>query len=336
MTLLLRALPSFKSNPFRNAMKADQAPAASVALARVTLAGFGEVAQHYARALQARDVTVRVFHPCASERSLQAAAAAGLRIESEAQAFADAQIVLSLTPGGASLAVAQAAANVLPEGAVFADFTSASPQAIRAGASLFAPGAHADVAIMGALSLHGHRTPLLAAGDGAERLRGWLEPLGFAAQVLRGGHSGDATALKLLRSVFTKGMDAVTIECLLAAEAAGLRPQLLEQMGDMDRVPMRATIDMYVRTHAASAARRLEEMREVQAQLEALGMRPQVTPAIIARYVRTVGMLGDAATNPPVPEGTPVGDVVMPWLLAAERAAPDTSIDSQTRSEGTA
>ncbi len=309
----------------------------------ITLAGLGEVGRIYATALLGMGVPVRVYHPAAGALTREAAQQAGVAIDSDAAAaFGDADLVLSVAPGAVALGIATVASDVMKSGALFADFTSAAPADIRAAAALFAPDAYVDVAIMGALSIHGHRTPLLAAGQGAARLDASLRPFGFEIDCMPGSASGDATSLKMLRSVFTKGMDAVVIECLLAAEAAGLRPQLLQQMADMDRIPMRETIEMYVRTHAASAQRRLHEMEAVSQQLEDLGTPALVTPAVLARYRRTVAMLGPAARNPPLPEGGTIYDAVLPWLLAAERApmaghgAVNESVTSDPPFQGTA
>ena len=302
--------------------KQQPANAAPLKLPVVTLAGFGEVGQTYACAFLAQGMSVRVYHPAASALTRQAAQQKGLSIDSNAlTAFSQADLVLSVAPGAAALGIAKVASVVMKPGALFVDFTSAAPAVIREAAALFPSDAYVDVAIMGALSIHGHHTPLLAAGRGAARLDAHLRPLGFEIECMPGSASGDATALKLLRSVFTKGMDAVVIECLLAAEAAGLRPQLLQQMADMDRIPMRETIEMYVRTHAASATRRLHEMEAVHGQLDDLGIHSLVTPAVLERYRRTVTMLGPAARNPPEPEGGNIYDAVLPWLLAAENAA---------------
>ncbi|HSW23019.1 MAG TPA: DUF1932 domain-containing protein [Burkholderiaceae bacterium] len=209
---------------------------------------------------------------------------------------------------------------MLRAGALFADLSSASPASIRESAALFAAQDHVDVAIMGAVSIHGHRTPLLASGPGAARLHALLQPLGFDIECMPRSASGDATALKLLRSVFTKGMDAVVMECLLAAEAAGLRDPLLRQMADLDRSTTRELIEMFVRTHAPAATRRLHETQAVSVQLTELGIDPIMTRAVLQRYERTIEILGAQARNPAAASGDTVFDTVLPWMLAAERS----------------
>jgi hypothetical protein len=97
-----------------------------------------------------------------------------------------------------------------------------------------------------------------------------------------------------------------------------------------------------VRTHASSALRRLHEMQAVEQQLADLRMHTLITPAVLARYRRTLALLGPAAQNPPLPEGGTVYDAVLPWLLAAERAdvaahsSGSESSDSLPNLQGTA
>src|SRR5581483_2363083 len=78
----------------------------------------------------------------------------------------------------------------------------------------------ADVALLGAVPARGLRTPALASGEGARGFAEALEPLGMPIDVVS-ELPGDAAALKLLRSVFTKGVAAAAIESVRAAEAAG-------------------------------------------------------------------------------------------------------------------
>jgi len=293
-------------------------------LALVALAGLGEAGQQFARALLDQGIGVRVFHRCPGARTREAAADLGLPVDCDAAtAFADADLVLSVVPGTVALDVARVAATALRPDSLFADLTSASPAAVRESAALFAPGAYVDGAIMGAVSIHGHHTPLIAAGPAAARLKALLSPFGFQIDSLQDSSIGDATSLKLLRSVFTKGMDAVVMECLLAAEAAGLRDALLRQMADLDRSTTGELIEMFVRTHVPTALRRLHEVDAVAGQLHALALQPVIIPAVRARYARTVALMGPDARNPPIPAGGDVFDAVLPWLLAAERADTD-------------
>ena len=74
----------------------------------------------------------------------------------------------------------------------------------------------------------GLRTPALASGPGASAFAAALGPLGMPVEVVSEA-PGDAATLKLLRSVFMKGLAAAAIESHRAADAAGHADWLDEQ-----------------------------------------------------------------------------------------------------------
>lgn len=308
-------------------MNSNQASTASPDSLRITIAGFGEVGRAYATALLAQGVQPRLFHPAPRDSALRQAAELGLSLHSvAADAFSDCDVVLNVAPGTHALSVAGAAAPYLKEkGALFADLSSGAPADLRAAGGLFEGAGYVDVAIMGAVSIHGHRTPLLASGSFASALASRLSPLGFTVEILPDSEPGDATALKLVRSVLTKGMDGVITECLLVAEALGLRQTLLANIGDLDRSKLSELIAMFIGTHAPHAQRRLHEMEAVESNLQNLGLKLIITPAVRERYERTVQMLGPNAQLPEGATGEAMYDKVLPWMLQAERAVSDSS-----------
>ena len=83
----------------------------------------------------------------------------------------------------------------------------------------------ADVALIGVVPNFGLSIPALASGAGAERFAELFRPLGMPVEVV-GGQPGDAAGLKLLRSVFMKGIAAAAIEALEAATAAGVEDRV--------------------------------------------------------------------------------------------------------------
>ncbi|MDP3253546.1 MAG: DUF1932 domain-containing protein [Hydrogenophaga sp.] len=290
---------------------------------RITIAGFGEVGRIYARALLAQGLQPCLYHPAPRESAHRQAAEIGLSVcSSAAEAFTDCDLVLNVAPGTQALSVAGAAApHLKAAGALFADLSSGAPADLRVAAGLFEAVGYVDVAIMGAVSIHGHRTPLLASGTFASALASLLLPLGFVVDVLPDSQPGDATALKLVRSVLTKGMDGVITECLLVAEALGLRQTLLANIGDLDRSTLSELIAMFIRTHAPHAQRRLHEVEAVEATLKNLGLKLIITPAVRERYQRTVQLMGANAQLPEGATGDDMFDKVLPWMLQAERGA---------------
>ncbi|WP_438811351.1 hypothetical protein, partial [Salmonella enterica] len=76
------------------------------------------------------------------------------------------------------------------------------------------------------------KTPLLCAGIGAEDIRALLASVGAPIKAV-GDRAGDAATLKLLRSIFTKGVEALAVECLVAAEKKDLRHTLYDVLSDV-------------------------------------------------------------------------------------------------------
>src|SRR5690606_7927784 len=154
-------------------------------------------------------------------------------------------------------------------GALIIDVTTAPPAGLAAAAGRLAKDGVGlvDGAIMGSITLSGARTPLLLAGAGADKAAEWLAAHGFRCTTLANAQVGDASALKLLRSLFTKGLEALTVECLLAAESRGLRQQLLEQLAVVDETPFTEYLEVLVTSHLVHARRRLAEVEAVGEEL---------------------------------------------------------------------
>jgi 3-hydroxyisobutyrate dehydrogenase len=221
--------------------------------------------------------------------------------------------VLCCVTGAQAGPVLDAAAPHLRKDVIFADLTTASPATKRASAEKAAKFGirYVDTAIMGAISLSRVRTPLLAAGDGAGELAALLAPLGGRVKVIQGGVAGDAISLKILRSVFTKGMEALAVELLMSAEKQGVRERLYEQLSDIDESPLCDFLEMLVRTHVVHARRRLHEVTDAAAELEAQGLPSLVLPGVQERFRATSQAL---AANAPATAEPDVREAIS-WLI---------------------
>ena len=71
----------------------------------------------------------------------------------------------------------------------------------------------------------GHKSPILLAGPAAEALVARLRPLGMDVEAA-GESFGAASAVKMSRSIFIKGLEAITVECLMTARAYGVEERV--------------------------------------------------------------------------------------------------------------
>ena len=281
----------------------------------IAIIGLGEVGRCYAAPLHAAGHTLLLCESRPSDAAKAFTESAGLAVQSTIGAWlAEADIVLSCVTGTTSLPVLTQALPFVRQQAVFADFTTASPETKREGAALAAEASvrYVDTAIMGAISLNLVRTPLLIAGTGAASLHDVLTAAGAKVQVIADGKAGDAMSLKILRSVYTKGIEALCVELLVSAEKQGVRSELYHQLRDIDETPLRDFMDMLVRTHVIHAKRRAHEVQDAQGELVAQGLPSVVLPGVSMRFQHTVAAL----ERSPLPMEAPTVDDAIAWLLA--------------------
>lgn len=286
----------------------------------VAIIGLGEVGRCYAKPLHEHGTKLSLCETRPSAAANEVAQAWGLEVHAAPGPWlAEADWVLSCVTGAQALPVAGQVAAHLSRGAGLADLTTASPAVKRQAAAQVAERGvrYVDTAIMGAISLNWVRTPLLAAGTGAEEFRSLITAAGGKVQVIQGGTAGDAISLKILRSVFTKGMEALAVELLTSAEKQGVREKLYEQLSDIDQTPLRSFIDMLVRTHVIHAKRRAHEVHDAQQELASQGLPSQVLPGVEQRFLDTASRLERQ------PLGTPDPDInqALQWLLATAEPA---------------
>lgn len=267
---------------------------------RVALIGFGEAAGAFRAGWCADDLgPVRAFDiksldPAQADLMSRRCREGGVTCcAGPAEAVAGADLVFCLVTADQALAAAEAAAPHLAPNAVWLDGNSCAPGTKRAAARMIeaAGAAYVDMAIMAPVHPQGHRVPVLLAGAAAEPTAYALRHLGMAPAVA-GPNVGDASTIKMLRSVMVKGIEALTAECLLAARRAGVEAAVLASLQASDTRSDWETRAAYnLERMMVHGARRGGEMREVAATLRGLGL-PDRMAAATAAWQEAIGALG--------------------------------------------
>lgn len=224
---------------------------------------------------------------------VHAVEAAGALVHTAPGAWlADADLVVSAVFGTVARSLFKACLPHLHDGALYVDMTTADPGEMRECGELALRSAQGkavhfvDVAITGAVNLGGKKTPLLVAGSKAAFVQELFLCFGGPVRVV-GERPGDAASLKLLRSIYTKGTEALAVECLVTAQQMGLREQLYAVLQDIDETPLRTLMESMVRTHIPHSARRRNEVTEAQQQMVRNGLAPIVSPAVESLFAAT-------------------------------------------------
>ena len=260
--------------------------------------GFGEAGQAIAAGLRETGVE-RIaawdilFPQAEGEKLKRAAATIGVRCASSAaEAVRDADIVVSAVTAAASVDAARSVTAHLAGKPFFLDINSVSPGRKQETAQLLGGEArYVDVAVVAAIHPARHRTPMLLAGPHAEAAAAILRPLNMSVNIA-GTEVGAAAAIKMVRSVMIKGIEALTLECFLAAARAGVVDEVAASLkNNYPGLDWSKVIPYNLERMASHGERRAAEMEEVAATLRELGVEPLMTSATIKRQ-REMGEIG--------------------------------------------
>ena len=243
----------------------------------VSLIGYGEAGSTFAEA--ARWSGARGFDLLAERRAAMAEAGVAA-CSTSAEALADAGIVLSLVTADQALAAAKACAPLLAPGALWCDMNSVAPETKRAAARAVesAGGRYVDVAVLAPVDPAKLAVPLLLAGTAAADAAVALSALGFTDVRVVGDEVGRASAIKMIRSVMVKGIEALTAEMILAADAAGVTDEVLASLDASEKAHGWAKRAAYnLERMTTHGVRRAAEMEESARTLVALGVEPVMT-----------------------------------------------------------
>lgn len=259
---------------------------------RVALIGFGEAGSTFARAAGWEDGAA------AFDVDPARIAAMGdcgvVAAANRALALAGAEVVLSLVTADQAIAAARQCAPFLAPGTLWCDMNSVAPDTKRAAARAIttAGGRYVDVAVMAPVDPARLNVPLLIAGPDGQEAEAALRSLGFAKTRVVGDSIGQASAIKLCRSIMVKGLEALTCEMVLAASSAGVLDEVLASLDASEKqVSWAERADYNLDRMMLHGRRRAAEMAEACAMLRDLGIAPAMTENTI-ELQQGIGSLG--------------------------------------------
>jgi 3-hydroxyisobutyrate dehydrogenase-like beta-hydroxyacid dehydrogenase len=260
--------------------------------------GFGEAGQAIAAGLREAGVGRMsawdiLFPESRGEKLLRAGENSGVRCApSAADAVRDADIVISAVTAASSVEAAASVKTYLAGKPFFLDINSVSPGRKQETAKLLGDAArYIDVAVIAPIHPARHQTPMLLAGADAETVAPALAALGMRVTVA-GAEVGAAAAIKMVRSVMIKGIEALTLECFLAAARAGVIDEVaLSMKNNYPGLDWAKIVPYNLERMANHGERRAAEMEEVADTLRELGVEPLMTTATVKRQ-REMGQIG--------------------------------------------
>lgn len=254
---------------------------------RLGFVGFGEVGYELAKGLRAEGAPVAGAwkRPPWSDRVKARAAEAGVDLfATVAELVSRSDMVWAVVTASASIQVAELVAPHMAD-KLFVDMNSVSPMSKEkaAAAVVGAGGQLVDAALMGALSAYHLQVPTLLSGPGAEELAAAMKGWKMDVEVV-GDRVGVASAIKMFRSVYMKGIEALAIETLIASRRYGVVGVVLASLEESFRkYGFRALAAGILVSNALHGERRAQEMEQVVQTLEELGIDPYVSEGTLRR-----------------------------------------------------
>lgn len=249
--------------------------------------GFGDAAYHICIGLKERGVAadIAAFDIMQDEKPLirRHAREAGVTLLSSPADLAKAvDLIFTVVQPGVDLEVCEKICSVLRPGQIYADVSASSPDTKKQIWARLEPTGvlFADAAMMGLLAVNRDQVPISASGNGAQALRDALIPLGMKVTVV-GDEPGVASGIKLLRSIYMKGHDALFFEMLRAAEQYGIFDEIIRNVGiSLDPFTIVQQADLVFPGVGIHAARRAIELEGTVAMLEEAGIDATMSKAI--------------------------------------------------------
>jgi 3-hydroxyisobutyrate dehydrogenase len=285
---------------------------------RIGLVGVGEVGSVVADELLGVGRRPCCFDSRPGEITDPAARRLGLELYRSAAEFgANVDAVIVTVIGRASPDVAREVVPHLAPGTLYSDWATTSPGARDGVAALCDETGvrFADVSILDTVTWIDRPIELLTSGPGATLLPAVLDGTRLSPKVID-EERPVSTEVKLMRSVFTKGLEALLLETLGGAAQLGIRGEVEQSILRFMQEDFTRVIALLVGSSMKHAERRANEVHDVQEFItRSLGGAPMTAGAV--QILDGLVALNDAHPEPPPDDaGAVLARVVSERLFA--------------------
>ena len=266
-------------------------------VSKIGFIGFGEVGSVFVRAMAASGADVVVYDillddPDQSEALIRRIEETGGRWGTLWDTLHHGYIVISAVTTQAATAVAEACAPLLRQQQIYLDLNSTSPS-VKVGIGAIIETSEADFvegSILGVVKAAGAGTRILMGGRRAQEVVDCLSGLGLNASFYA-NEIGKASTFKMLRSIFSKGVEILLLEMLVVGRRAGIDLDLWRDISRfMDSKSFEMIGSNWVISHAVAHERRYYEMLQVVDTMRELGVEPIITEGTLAVFKQSLDM----------------------------------------------
>lgn len=183
-------------------------------------------------------------------------------VHSMEAAIKDVKAIIVAVPADKALEVSEKLKSLVTNESVYIDVSAASPNIKKQiGLNISNSGwKFVDAAMMGPLPVYKHRVPILASGNGTDRFIEMMTVYGMNIEKVS-EIPGEATAAKLIRSIYMKGVVGLYLEMLEAAQHFNVEKLVIDSLSEtINGRTFEETMNRLVTGTALHASRRSIEL----------------------------------------------------------------------------
>ncbi|NQS89905.1 NAD(P)-dependent oxidoreductase [Patescibacteria group bacterium] len=266
---------------------------------KIGFIGFGKVASELSKGLQGSglfEIWVYdkiVLDPVKKSKIEERAKELNVKLSKDNGSLTRAcKTILCTVTIDAALEAAKETALFLNEQKTYIDLNSTSPGMKREIAHIIEKtGANfIEGAILGAIGSYGFQVPIMVCGKKAKKFQHFMNQIGMSITYI-GQEIGKASTVKMLRSVFAKGVEALLVEMLQGAVRYGVESYVMEDISRyMDNHSFLSIANDWLITHPIDAERRFWEMEQVVKTLREVGINPIMATATREKLKASVAL----------------------------------------------
>lgn len=262
---------------------------------KLAFIGLGEVGSNVTIGLAQKGVSVKgydiKFDTEGKEKFQKCADAGVVLVDTPEELIDGADIIIAVTSCSQALATAKMYKPYLKKEQVYCEFNSTVPDAVKEVQEYIGDACtFIDGCVLVSANIHKEKSPCCSSGPAAEAITKELNDMGMNIRYL-GDSIGQASAFKVIRSIFTKNLEATLIETMTCARYYGVEDIIFDSIVTfLSDAPLDVTLPMMIKTNAVHAHRRGEEIEEIAVMQKEAGLDNTMSEAATKKMFWLAGL----------------------------------------------
>ena len=246
--------------------------------------GLGEVGSNVTIGLAQRGVAVKgydiKFETERKDRFQKCADAGVILCDGPEDLIQGSDIIIAVTSCAKALETAKMYKPFLQKEQIYCEFNSTTPAAVKAIEEYIGDSCvFVDGCVLVSANIHKEKSPCCSSGPAAEAVTKELNDIGMNIRCL-GDQIGQASAFKVIRSIFTKNLEATLIETMTCARYYGVEDLIFDSIVTfLSDAPLDVTLPMMIKTNVVHSFRRGQEIEEIAEMQKQAGLEHTMSDA---------------------------------------------------------